>query len=64
MNVLWYNRVMFLEMCSILTVGEVKGCCCRWKSVVVIVGVDCGVECGVSGTCMYECVLLHVEDKL
>ena len=52
MNVLWYNRVMFLEMCSILTVGEVKGCCCRWKSVVVIVGVDCGVECGVSGTCM------------
>ena len=55
---------MFLEMCSVLTVGEVKGCCCRWKSVVVIVGVDCGVECGVSGTCMYECVLLHVEDKL
>ena len=43
MNVLWYNRVMFLEMCSVLTVGEVKGC---WKSVVVIVGVDCGVECG------------------
>ena len=23
-----------------------------FKSVVVIVGVDCGVECGVSGTCM------------
>ena len=22
------------------------------KSVVVIVGVNCGVECGVSGTCM------------
>ena len=62
MNVLWYNRVIFLEMCSVLTVGEVKGCCCRWKSVVVIVGMDCGVECGVSGT--YECVLLHVEDKL
>ena len=42
-------------MCSVLTVGEVKGCCCRWKSVVVIVGVDChncGVECGVSGTRM------------
>ena len=38
-------------MCSVLTVGEVKGCC-RWRSVVVIVGVDCGVECGVSGTCM------------
>ena len=37
-----------------LTVGEVKGCCCRWKSVgiIIIVGVDCGVECGVSGTCM------------
>ena len=40
---------MFLEMCSVLTVGEVKGCCC---SVGVIAGVDCGVECGVSGTCM------------
>ena len=39
---------MFLEMCSVLTVGEVKGCCCGWKSVVVIVGVDCGEECGVS----------------
>ena len=39
---------MFLEMCSVLTVGEVKGCC-RWKSVVVIVSVDCGVECEVSG---------------
>ena len=51
-NVLWYNRVMFLQMCSVLTVGEVKGCCCRWKSVVVIVGVDYGVEYGVSGTCM------------
>ena len=38
-------------MCSVLTVGEVKGCC-RWRSVVAIVGVDCGVECGVSGTCM------------
>ena len=49
LNILLYNRVMFSEMCS---VGEVKGCCCRWKSVVVIVGVDCGVECGVSGTCM------------
>ena len=23
-NVLWYNRVMFLEMCSVLSVGEVK----------------------------------------
>ena len=45
-NVLWYNRVMFLEMCSVLTVGEVKG---WWKSVGVIVGVDCGIECG---TCM------------
>ena len=43
---------MFLEMCSILTGGEVKGCCCRWKSVGVIVGVNCGVEYGVSGTCM------------
>ena len=53
---------MFLQMCSVLTVGEVKGCCCRWKSVVVIVGVDCGVECGES--IAYECVLLHVEDKL
>ena len=52
LKVLWYNRVMFLEMCSVLTVGEVKGCCCRWKSVGIIVGVDCGVECGVSGTCM------------
>ena len=51
LNVLWYNRVMFLEMCSVLTVGEVKGCCCRWKSLGVIVGMDCGVECGVSGTC-------------
>ena len=51
-NVLWYNRVMFLEICSVLTVGEVKGCCCRWKSVGIIVGVDCGVERGVSGTCM------------
>ena len=40
------------KMCSVLTVGEVKGCCCRWKSVGVIVGLDCGVECGVSGTCM------------
>ena len=50
LKVLWYNRVMFLEMCSILTVSEVKGCCCRWKS--VIVGVNCGVECGVSGACM------------
>ena len=39
-------------VCSVLTVGEVKGCCCRWKSVGVIVGVDCGIECGVSGTCM------------
>ena len=37
---------MFLEMCSVLTVGEVKGCCCWWKS---IVSVDCGVECEVSG---------------
>ena len=36
-----YARVMFLEMCSVLTFGEVKGCCC---SVGVIVGVDCGVE--------------------
>ena len=35
------------------TVGEVKGCCCGWKSVGVIIDVDCGVECGVSGTCMY-----------
>ena len=52
---------MFFEMCSVLTLGEVKGCCCRWKSVDVvaggrsvgvIVGVDCGVECGISGTCM------------
>ena len=34
------------------TVGEVKGCCCRWKSVGITVGVDCGVKCGVSGTCM------------
>ena len=51
LNILCYNRVMFLEMCSILTVGEVKGCCCRWKSV-GIVGVDCGVACGVCGTCM------------
>ena len=40
---------MFLEMCSVLTVGEVKGCCCRWKSVVVIVSVDFGVQCEVSG---------------
>ena len=31
----------------------------RWKSVGIIIGVDCGV----SGTCL-ECVLLHVEDKL
>ena len=23
-NVVWYNRVMFWEMCSVLTVGEVK----------------------------------------
>ena len=36
---------MFLEMCSVLTVGEVKR---RWKSV----GVDCRVQCGISGTCM------------
>ena len=50
-KVLWYNREMFLEMCSVLTVGEVKGCCYRWNSVGVIVGVNCGVECGVSGTC-------------
>ena len=49
-------------MCSVLTIGKVKGCCCRWKSVGVIVGVDCGVECGVSGS--LECVLLHVENKL
>ena len=49
LKVLW---VIFLEMCSVLTVGEVKGCYCRWKSVGVIVGVDCGVERGVSGTCM------------
>ena len=52
LKVLWYNRVMFLERCSVLTVGEVKGYFCRWKSVGVIVGVDCGVQCGVSGTCM------------
>ena len=45
---------MFLEMRSVLTVGEVKGRCCRWKSVGVIVGVDCGVECWVSGTRMYS----------
>ena len=51
-HVLWYNRVMFLETCSVLTVGEVKGCRCRWKSVSVIVGVDCDVECEVSGTCI------------
>ena len=63
LKVLRYNRVMFLEMCSVLTVGEVKGCCCRWKSVGVIVGVDCGVECGIH-VCSLECVLLHVEDKL
>ena len=61
-RVLWYNRVLFLEICSVLTVGKVKGYCCRWKSVGVIVGVDCGVECGVSGS--LECVLLHVEDTL
>ena len=62
LKVLWYNRVMFLEMCSILTVGEVKGCCCRWKSVGVIIGVDCGVECGVAK--WYMCVLLglyHIQ---
>ena len=49
-----YNRVMFLEMYFVLTVSEVKGCCCKWKSVGIIVSVDCGVECGVhvSGTCM------------
>ena len=36
------------------TVGEVKECCCMrmWKSVGITVGVDYGVECGVSGTCM------------
>ena len=39
-------------MCYVRTVGEVKGCCCRWKSVGITVGVDCGVKCGVSGTCM------------
>ena len=56
---------MFLEMCSVLTVGEVKGCCCWWKSVVVIAGVDCGVQCGVHVCSIaYECVLLHVENKL
>ena len=43
---------MFLEMCSVLTVGEVKGCWCRWKSVRIIAGVDCGVECGVRGACI------------
>ena len=35
-------------MCSVLTAGEVKGCCCRWKSVGITVGVDCGVKCGVA----------------
>ena len=44
--------LVYISASYMLTVGEVKGCCCRWKSVVVIVGVDCGVECGVSGTCM------------
>ena len=36
------------------SIGQVKGCCYRWKSVGVIVevGVDCGVGCGVSGMCM------------
>ena len=42
LKVLWYNRVMFLEMCFLLLLV-------KWKSVGVIVGVDCGVECGVSG---------------
>ena len=43
---------MFLEMCSVRTVDEVKGCC-KWKSVRITVGVDCGIKCGVSGTCSY-----------
>ena len=45
---------MFFGNVFVLTVGEVKGCYCRWKSVHVgvIVDVDFGVECGVSGTCM------------
>ena len=36
------------------SVGQVKGCCYRWKSVGVIVevGVDCGVGHRVSGMCM------------
>ena len=46
---------MFLEMCSVLLLA-------KWKSVGVIVGVDCGVS-GMH-VCRLECVLLHVEDKL
>ena len=38
------------------SVGQVKGCCYRWKSVGVIVEVGtCGLwcrTCGVSGMCM------------
>ena len=33
------------------SVGQVKGCCCRWKSVSVIVEV--GVDCGVGKWYMY-----------
>ena len=37
-NILWYNRVMFLEMCSVLTVGEVK-------RVLQVEECRCGLSC-------------------
>ena len=41
-NVLWYNRVMFLEMCSVLTVGEVK------RVLLQVEECRCHCRCGLS----------------